>query len=145
MQRFVILSAVILSLGLVGADTAPNKDPAREAKVGLGGIFTSAIAYFAENNTFVISNIQEFGYAPTDSSRYTFWYSVKGVPTRFPGVFPLTGPCDLSTPPTSVTVFASKTGFVAAAKGNRDDGAACDEWSIDEQRRLVHTLGDTIQ
>ena len=36
----------------------------------------------------------------------------------------------------------SATGFTAMAKGNLDDDATCDEWSINEKKELLHTLDD---
>src|SRR5438132_12026233 len=101
------LLLVLLSLGLLGADSVPERDSSRDAKVELGGIYVSAISYFAEKDTFEISNIRDLGFKPISdlgfkppsSPRYTFWYSVKGVPTRFPDIVSLAGPCDLTTPP----------------------------------------------
>jgi hypothetical protein len=54
------------------------------------------------------------------------------------------GSCDLLTSPTSVQVTATDEGFIAAAKGNLDDDATCDEWSVNEQKEVRHLLDDTI-
>lgn len=156
MRHFKKVFAIILALALVaGVSLAADKDAAgekkpieskqddlsSEARVALGGIFTAATSYFAEMGTFEIPNIDALGYV-AGKSRYSFWYAVKGVPMALPGSRRSKGPCDLTTPPTSVNVVASAKGFVAAAKGNLDDDATCDEWSINEKRELIRTMND---
>ena len=124
--------------------------PQGEAKVGLGGLFTAATSFHEENKTYVISDIKQLGYTPRIYGgdvivEYSFWYAVNGIPTRIPlpsGSHYSPGPCDLMTPPTSVEVATSAHGFTAAAKGNIDSDATCDEWSINDVRDLKLTLDD---
>jgi hypothetical protein len=122
------------------------EDRHREAKAGLARIFISAVTYIADNGTYEIPDIGALGVdLPADRRlHYTYWYAVKGVPTAFlsPHSVPPSAGCDLTTPPTSVTVMASKDRFVAAAKGNLDDDATCDEWSVNDLKEFVHTLDD---
>ncbi len=131
-------------IGFFGAIAVPNftnygAPPQSKAKTGLGGIFTAATSMKAERGTFVISDISQLGYESARTPRYSFWYSVNGVPTMVPGG-KAKSPCD--GPPTTVRVAASATGFTAAAKGNIDNDATCDEWSINDARNLTNTLSD---
>ena len=112
-----------------------------EAKVGLGGIFTTATSLKAETDTYAISDISKLGLTFQEMHKYSFWYSVNGVPTMIPGSSQAKSPC-MTTPPTSVKVAASATGFTAAAKGNIDRDDTCDEWSINDVRELKNTLND---
>lgn len=144
MKRYLVLlslCSIVLTISTEPAtsDTLVAEDPSSEARVNLGGIFTSATAYFAEKDTFEIENVEDSGYRLLErGGRYSFWYAVKGVPTAFPGNSRVKGSCDLTAPPTSVTVVASKKGFVAAAKGRLEGN--CDEWSINDKKELQHTL-----
>src|SRR5207245_11428475 len=45
-----------------------------EAKVGLGGIFTAATAYYASNATYTVASFSELDYAPVGTPVYTFNY-----------------------------------------------------------------------
>jgi len=102
-----------------------------------------ATRMFSERKTYVISDMSQLGYTHAGKPKYSYWYAVNGVPAAIPGGSQAKCPCDLTTPPTSVTVAASATGFTAAAKGNIDNDATCDEWSINDRRELKHTLDDT--
>lgn len=145
--RLVDGLAVVAILGILAAIAIPNfmtygaKARTSEAKVGLGGIFTTATSYFKENGTYEISDIKNLGYAPAGTPRYTFWYSVKGVPTRI-NVVGLDYARGCDGPPTVAKVAASATGFTAAARGNMDADETCDEWSINDARILTNTLND---
>jgi type IV pilus assembly protein PilA len=143
----LVLVAII---GILAAIAIPNfmnygsKARQSEAKVGLGGIFAAAIVLKEKTQTFVISDISQLGWTPAGTPKYSFWYSVNGVPTRIPlqtGSRYPSGPCE-DTPPTTVNVAASVTGFTAAAKGNIDADPTCDEWSINDARVLTNTLND---
>jgi hypothetical protein len=105
-----------------------------EAQGGLRGIFTSAMAVYGEHKTYEISDIEQLGYRPSGSPRYSYWYAVNGKPTIIPGSSQAKTPCDLTTLPASVA--ASATGFTAVAKGMIDKDGACDEWSINEKGEL---------
>jgi len=142
----LVLIPIIILVAIAVPSSCTHEPRARqsEAKVGLGGIYTSATAMKDERKTFVISDMNQLGYAPSGTPRYTFWYAVNGVPTRLNRVSSDRAlGCD--GPPTAIRVAASATGFTAAARGNIDADATCDEWSINDQRVLTNTLNDLAQ
>jgi type IV pilus assembly protein PilA len=143
-----VLIGFIVWLGVIGVLAAiaiPNfmhygaKARQSEAKINLGGIYTTADAYKAENKTFAISDINQLGFMPSGTPLYRLWYVVNGVPTLIPGNYRVNS-CD--GPPTTIKVAASATGFTAAARGNMDGDPTCDEWSINDARTLTNTLND---
>ena len=141
----VVGSLLYGAIALPGFLTYQSKARQSEAKINLGGIFTSATVIKEERKTFAISDISQLGFRPGGTPKYSLWYSVNGVPTMIPGSSQAKSPCDVTTPPKTVRVAASATGFTAAAKGNTDSDPTCDEWSINDQRVLTNTLNDIIQ
>ena len=140
----VLIPIIGVAIAIPSCYTDEPRARQSEAKVGLGGIYTSATAMKDERKTFVISDMNQLGYAPSGTPRYTFWYAVNGVPTRLNRVSSDRAlGCD--GPPTAIRVAASATGFTAAARGNIDADATCDEWSINDQRVLTNTLNDRAQ
>lgn len=154
------LMIVVAIIGILAAIAIPNfiayqaKSKQAEAKVALGAIFTSAVAYQAETapQTYAPPVIGAIGYTPSGQPRYSFWYAVDataggpgpGTPTVFPG-FPavVAGSCNTGAAPTTgATVAASPTGFTAGAIGNVDGDIACDEWFMNDQRSLTNTKND---
>lgn len=116
-----------------------------EGRTGLNRIHRAAVAFKARHGTYEIGDRADLAIEELRAERYSFWYSVNGQPRMLRGSAALTVPCDLTTPPTSVTVAASTTTFVAAAKGNLDDDPTCDEWSINEAGEQRHDLKDLHQ
>jgi hypothetical protein len=61
---------------------------------------------------------------------------------------PLTGPqaatggCDPTSTTTTIAPLASVTGFTATAKGQIDQDAVCDEWSMNDIRNLMNNQSD---
>src|SRR6478752_3866921 len=127
------LMIVVAIIGILAAIAIPNfvayqaKSKQSEAKVSLGAIFTSAVAYQAESQNpqsyapAVISNI---GWQPSGSPRYSFWYQdgVNAVGNgttvqRFNGSSTATTPCNVTVAPTSAgwQVAATPSGFTAGA------------------------------
>ena len=157
------LMIVVAIIGILAAIAIPNfiayqaKSKQAEAKVALGAIFTSAVAFQAETapQTYAPSTIGLIGYQPSGTPRYSFWYAVDaavggpgpGTPTAFGGApTVVAGSCNTgSAPTTTPIVAASPTGFTAAAKGNVDGDIACDEWSMNDVRRLVNTKNDVSE
>ena len=95
------LMIVVAIIGILAAIAIPNfiayqaKSKQAEAKVSLGAIFTSAVAFQAEMNpqTYAPSVIGLIGYVPSGTPRYSFWYATDvtvggpgpGIPTAFNG------------------------------------------------------------
>ena len=153
------LMIVVAIIGILAAIAIPNfiayqaKSKQAEAKVALGAIFTSAVAFNAETvpNSYLPTGIGLIGYAPSGTPRYSFWYATgvaaPGAPAFFtPRPVVVTGGCDTNTT-TAVApaVAASGTGFTAAAKGSIDGDIACDEWTMNDVRALVNTKNDVSE
>ena len=149
------LMIVVAIIGILAAIAIPNfiayqaKSKQAEAKVALGAIFTSAVAFNAESvpNTFLPSTIGLIGYSPSGKPRYSFWYATTAGPTVFTAVPNAgAGSCDTTTT-TAVApaVAASATGFTTGAKGSIDGDVACDEWTMNDQRALVNTKNDVSE
>ena len=137
------LMIVVAIIGILAAIAIPNfmtyqaKARQSEAKIGLGGIFTSAIAYFSEQGTFVVATAESTGYALSGQPQYTFSY----------GGFSFTpAGTSLGCPaPNVINVSAaSATGFTAGARGNIDSDSTCDEWSINDTGLLVNDRDDVL-
>ena len=142
-----LLVGFVLSMTVIGiwvAIAIPNskeyvsKTRQSEAKVGLSDLAAAAIEMSKERKTFAVSDINQLGYKPVGSPRYSFWYAVDGIPTVILATSNAESSCE--GPPTTVKVVASVTGFTAAARGSIGNKATCDEWSINETRKLQNTL-----
>ncbi len=145
------LMIVVAIIGILAAIAIPNfiayqaKSKQSEAKISLGAIFTSAVAFAAEQaaTTFVIGTIGEIGWQPSGTPRYTYFYAVSGAPAPVPLPVGIVGPTTCSTTPaTTWAVAAAATGFTAGAKGNVDQDIFCDEWFINDQRVLLNGAND---
>jgi type IV pilus assembly protein PilA len=155
------LMIVVAIIGILAAIAIPNfiayqaKSKQAEAKVALGAIFTSAVAFQAESvpNTYVASSIGQIGYAPSGTPRYTFWYGVAGAPAMFsPATAPavVTGGCNTGASPATTAagggpVASSVSGFTAGAIGGIDGDVACDEWHMNDQRKLTNDKNDVSE
>jgi type IV pilus assembly protein PilA len=136
------LMIVVAIIGILAAIAIPNfiayqsKSKQAEAKVSLGAIFTSATAYNAETvpQTYLAAqaNLSGIGWAPSGTPRYTFWYAWDAAAITGPSAGPTTG----------FTVAASPSGFTAGANGNIDGDPNCDQWYINDERRLNNTQND---
>jgi len=155
------LMIVVAIIGILAAIAIPNfiayqaKSKQSEAKVSLGAIFTSAVAYQAESQnpqSYSPVTISQIGWQPSGTPRYSFWYQdganpVTGVGstvTRFTGSSNANSPCNVTVAPASggFSVLAGPTGFTAGANGNIDGDTACDHWFINDQRNLQNTNND---
>lgn len=116
-----------------------------EAMKGLGELRTAAMSRAAESNSYIVSSMNDLSIEKIQPFRYSFWYAVNGSPHAIPQSPRLQWPCDLTTPPASARVTASATGFIAAAKGNLDPDATCDEWTINSRGELFHVVDDLKQ
>jgi type IV pilus assembly protein PilA len=146
------LMIVVAIIGILAAIAIPNfiayqaKSKQAEAKVSLGAIFTSVVAFQAESNpqTYLATNINQIGYQPSGSPRYKFWYYAGTGAAQFPGSLSVATPCD-TTPTTTNAVLSSVTGFTAGAKGNIDGDLACDEWFMNDVRNLTNGKNDVSE
>ena len=149
------LMIVVAIIGILAAIAIPNflayqaKSKQSEAKVALGAIFTSAIAYSSEVNpsTFdpaaavPVGTISSLGYRPSGTPRYSFWYGVAGAPVVFPGsAVGTVALCNLGVSPAGVASTA--LGFTAGARGQIDSDATCDEWTMHDGRVLNNITND---
>ena len=137
------LMIVVAIIGILAAIAIPNfmtyqaKARQSEAKVGLGGIFTSATSYFAENGTFTVANIGQLGYAPAGTPRYSFYYGSLRINTGSSKL----STCHGANTPTGVSV--SGTAFTAGAIGDIDgESVTCDQWTVDDARILSNVMND---
>ena len=140
------LMIVVAIIGILAAIAIPNfmtyqaKSKQSEAKVGLGGIFTTATSFFAENNTYTVVNASNLGYAPAGSPRYSFVYGgVAAANLINTGSTSATCP---GTTFTSTAPAATATGFTSGARGNIDSDPTCDEWTINDIRNLTNNVND---
>ena len=143
------LMIVVAIIGILAAIAIPNfityqsKSKQSEAKVSLGAIFTSAVAYAAEQptTTYVAPNITAIGWAPSGTPRYSFWYNVTAAPEYFSGsTLGTVAGCNLSTKPTQTV--SSATAFTASALGQIDTDATCDLWTVNDSRQLINVAGN---
>ena len=153
------LMIVVAIIGILAAIAIPNfiayqaKSKQAEAKVALGAIFTSAVAFNAESvpNTYLPLAIGLIGYAPSGAPRYSFWFgtgaAAPGTPTAFSGApIVVAGGCNTGTTlGTAPAIGASPTGFTTGAKGSIDGDIACDEWVMNDQRALVNVKNDVSE
>jgi type IV pilus assembly protein PilA len=148
------LMIVVAIIGILAAIAIPNfltyqaRARQSEAKIGLGGIFTTAVSYFAEQNTWVAAG-NALGYKPAGSSKYDLYYGGVGAANKItPSAGGAAVPCavDLSAP-AAVNVStgppaATATGFTAGAIGNIDGDSSCDEWGMNDIRTLLNNNND---
>ncbi|RLG23821.1 dolichyl-phosphate-mannose--protein mannosyltransferase [Methanosarcinales archaeon] len=112
------LMIVVAIIGILAAIAIPNflryqaKSKQSEAKTNLGGIYTSQVTYFSENDTYA-SALGSLDWAPEGTTRYH--YSMIG---------------------------ASNTAWTAQATANIDTDATVDVWTINEDRDLDNPTND---
>src|SRR2546422_8371587 len=140
------LMIVVAIIGILAAIAIPNfmtyqaKARQSEAKVNLGGVFTTATSYFAENNTFSVPTADTLGYKPAGNVRYAIYYGGTGaansvtVPAAQNKV---ATPCS-TVPPAVVPIPAGSaagvTGFTAGARGDIDSDSNPGEGGINHPR-----------
>jgi type IV pilus assembly protein PilA len=139
------LMIVVAIIGILAAIAIPNfiayqsKSKQSEAKVSLGAIFTSAVAFAAEqvSTTFIAPNTTAIGWAPSGTPRYSFWYATTAAPQYFVGsTLGTVAGCNQGVMPTQT--LATDAGFTATALGNLDSDATCDLWTINDSRQLIN-------
>jgi type IV pilus assembly protein PilA len=139
------LMIVVAIISILAAIAIPNfmsyqaRTRQAEAKVGLGGIFTSAKSYFAENLTYSVGAVSNLGFTPYGAPLYTF---------SFGGMTINVGSSASTCPGTTWVGTApalTSASFTAGARGNIDSDLTCDEWTIDDNRILTNTVNDVLQ
>jgi type IV pilus assembly protein PilA len=139
------LMIVVAIIGILAAIAIPNfmtyqaKARQSEAKVGLGGIFTTATSYFAENGSFT-ATATALGYSPAGSPKYTFLYN-GAINTGATSAQCPSGSWVVGSPAVAVPT-GTATGFTAGAIGNIDGDTTCDEWYINDIRALGNNNND---
>lgn len=138
------LMIVVAIIGILAAIAIPNfmqyqaKSKQSEAKTNLGGIYTSEVAYFGEQNAF--SNdfgLIGFQVASTGTQRYTF--TLGGTPLLSGNA--VTAGC---TTYTGANVSTNPVGWTALATGNVDGDAYCDTWTINDTKSLFNGANGAI-
>ncbi len=141
------LMIVVAIIGILAAIAIPNfmtyqaKAKQSEVKAMLAGAFTAATTVmYAQNGTYVITDIGQLGFGPTGRPNYSYWFDVSGTPTAIPGGSTATAPCNVNSAPAGVA--ASVSGFTAGARGNIDNDPTCDDWLINDNKILTNTNND---
>ena len=149
------LMIVVAIIGILAAIAIPNfltyqaRARQSEARIGLGGIFTTATAFFGDNNTYIAAG-DVLGYRPGGTARYNFWYGPNPgtlmTPSAGGAVAPCTGALTAAANPGTSTgpPDATQAGFTAGARGQIDNDATCDEWGINDIRQLLNNLNDVL-
>src|SRR3989442_2748459 len=146
------LMIVVAIIGILAAIAIPNfmtyqaKARQSEAKVNLGGVFTTATSYFAENNTYSVPNANALGYMPAGNIRYNLWYGGIGSISVPVAQFRVTFPCSTGAP-TAVPVPAGSTaaglnGFTAGGIGNIESHSTCHQREIKHHQNFTKTRKD---
>ena len=144
------LMIVVAIVGLLAAIAIPNflnyqaKARQSEAKIGLGGLFTTATAYFAENNTFSTTGCCLLGYSPAGILRYDFYYAGTAAANKIQGTGGAAAPCNVVPTAVPTPDWTTTGGFTAGAIGNIDGDPSCDQWSINDLKMLVNNYNDVM-
>lgn len=134
------LMIVVAIIGILAAIAIPNflqyqaKSKQSEAKTNLGGIYTSEIAYFGENNAYM-AVFGTLGYSVAGANpRYQ--YSLDAGTNTAGSVTAFGGGTGTGCAWTASRSAVGAAGFSAAAVGNIDSDTACDEWNINDVKNL---------
>ncbi|MGY8697520.1 MAG: type IV pilin protein [bacterium] len=109
----VVIIGILATLAYPSLEAYLQRSKQTEAKVSLSAIFTAQKIYFATNQT----------YADTLSKLDVQLESGGGA--RY-----------------DITLTGNSTSFTATAKGNLDDDAVLDTWTIDQSKNLQNTVND---
>ena len=111
----VVIIGILATLAYPSLEGYLQRSKQTEAKVGLSAVYTAQKIYFAINQTYADSlSNLDVQLETGGSSRY------------------------------SITLTGSSSSFTATAKGNLDDDAVLDIWTIDQNKTLQNTVSDFI-
>ncbi|HLG21188.1 MAG TPA: prepilin-type N-terminal cleavage/methylation domain-containing protein [Candidatus Manganitrophaceae bacterium] len=151
------LMIVVAIVGILAAIAIPNfltyqaRARQSEARVNLGGIFTSQTSFLSDNAAYG-DFFLAIGWRPTGNTRYTYGIGASGTPTPASTnpyaatnaqltntlgvavVLPGGGTCLAS--------LSNATAFIAVAVGQADNDLTLDCWSMNEQRSLPNDQND---
>jgi type IV pilus assembly protein PilA len=126
------LMIVVAIIGILAAVAIPNflryqaKSKQSEARVLLSGIYTSQIAYFAEQNAYGSTEAM-IGFTPASTPKYYDTTACAGCGRTFS------------------TVAGYATDFTVTACGNVDGEAGFDVWSVtDGSREPSNDVNDVL-
>ena len=109
----VVIIGILATLAYPSLDAYLQRSKQTEAKVSLSAIYTAQKIYFATNQTYADSLSKlDVKLENGGNERYT------------------------------ITLTGDSTSFTATAKGNLDDDAALDTWTIDQSKNLQNTVND---
>ena len=109
----VVIISILATLAYPSLGGYLQRSKQTEAKVGLSAVYTAQKIYFAINQTYADSlSNLDVQLETGGSSRY------------------------------SITLTGSSSSFTATAKGNLDDDAVLDIWTIDQNKTLQNTVSD---
>ena len=109
----VVIIGILATLAYPSLEGYLQRSKQTEAKVGLSAVYTAQKIYFAINQTYADSlSNLDVQLETGGSSRY------------------------------SITLSGSSSSFTATAKGNLDDDAVLDIWTIDHNKTLQNTVSD---
>jgi type IV pilus assembly protein PilA len=144
------LMIVVAIIGILAAIAIPNflkyqaKSKQSEAKMNLGAIGTSAEAYHAEKDTYILAvaptvnagnvgNTNDINWGPTGATRYSYDFDGQQIAlsTVNGGSVAIAGAASAAGPPPT---------FLAGASGDIGQGADTDKWTYSQDRALNNTL-----
>ena len=109
----VVIIGILATLAYPSLEGYLQRSKQTEAKVGLSAVYNAQKIYFAINQTYADSlSNLDVQLETGGSSRY------------------------------SITLTGSSSSFTATAKGNLDDDAVLDIWTIDQNKTLQNTVSD---
>jgi type IV pilus assembly protein PilA len=150
------LMIVVAIVGILAAIAIPNfftyqaRARQSEARVNLGGIFTSQVSFFSDNPAYA-GTFVALGWRPSGNTRYTYAIgagataeaaSVAAYAVATNALTNTLGAAVAGVVAGCTAPASTATGFVAVANGNADNDGTIDCWSINNQRALLNNQDD---
>jgi hypothetical protein len=106
-----------------------------EAKTNLMTIFSSEMAFFAENSTYG-ANFDDLGFSLLGDARYAYFLPGSELQPAKGARYSL---------PEGIAPRVDERGFVVVAVGNLDSDPTLDVWTMDQDRDLVNVVNDMVK